>query len=194
MKELVDLFRLPQSAQPMFAMIAQGRACGHGITSELLDCLGQQDLTTVPHGEQPGQAVQGRGQVVAMAIWLGLAGVQGHAHAERLSRRPGFGQDGLLPGQRSRKGSGRCWEGGLQGITDRLEVHTSMSPDDLAEHVDMPRDGLRHGRAVVLPKRGAAFDIGEEKRHRPTWQVNHRHPQEGDSPGQLLTIPTTVHP
>ena len=48
-----------------------------------------------------------------------------------------------------------------------------MGLDGRVEQHKMPLDGGRHRRAVPLPERGAAFDVGEEESDSALRQLGH---------------------
>ena len=88
MQQLEDPLRLQQIAQPVLAQIAQLGSGGQGAAGQLLDRLGQEDLATVPGGQEPGQPVERSGQVVAPLVRHRLPGMQRHAHPQRTEDRP----------------------------------------------------------------------------------------------------------
>jgi hypothetical protein len=64
-------------------------------------------------------------------------------------------------------------EGRLHGIPNVLEEHTALRGHGLGQQGIMPRDSLRHDRALLLPGAGTAFNIGKEERDGSPWPRLH---------------------
>src|SRR3954464_11263062 len=114
--------------------------------------------------QQAGEPVERGGEIVASIIGRGLPDVERHAHVQRSWRvGPRPRQQGAL-GRDS--GSNSTWgggEGGLDGVTDGLEMNAAMLVDGGIEESQVVLDGSRHRDPVTLPVPGTAFNVGEEK-------------------------------
>jgi hypothetical protein len=130
---------------------------------QLLDRLRQEDLATLRHPKKPGEAVEGRREIVTM-LRMRFPGVQRHPHTQG-SRGvgPGFTPESALGSERCGEGIPSGGKGGLRAIPHRLVERASMILDCSTEEGKMPLDRCRHCCAVPLPERGAPLNVGEEK-------------------------------
>ena len=139
-----------------------------GAVGQLVDDQGgrgcrQQHLAAVAGGHDARGAVEGRPEVVALALG-GLAGVQAHAHAERPGLAPRLLHEA------------RC--AFRQALTpSTAESKTAMNPSPIvlttwprepstapAQDRVVALEGVLHGLLVLLPEPRAAFDVGEQER------------------------------
>ena len=74
---------------------------------------------------------------------------------------------GMLRGQRRLKCVGCSCEGSVKSITRRLDHMTAVPQDALPHQRVVTRKGNSHRLPVMLPKRRAAFDVGEKERYGP---------------------------
>ncbi|HSU83289.1 MAG TPA: hypothetical protein VLR69_12780 [Thermoanaerobaculia bacterium] len=81
MKQLVNRLWLEQIAQAVLAQVAQGRAWGEGVARQELDRRREENLLAMASGHQPGEAVEGGREVVAVLVWDGFSGMQRHPYA-----------------------------------------------------------------------------------------------------------------
>ena len=90
------------------------------------------------------------------------------------ARVPRFRPECLLGGQGGLQCIRRRGEDRVEGITDRFEDVAAVGVNRRAHNGVVPDEGLLHRRAVVLPARGAALDVGEQKRDGAGRQFGHR--------------------
>ena len=100
----------------MLAQVLQGIARGQRRGQDACR-IGQQDLLAGAGGKHPGQAIEGRREIVAV-LGCRLTGMDGHPHPQWLERTPVLLTQRDLRGDRrgNRVGNGR--EGGLRAIAD----------------------------------------------------------------------------
>jgi hypothetical protein len=123
------VFGLQQIAEPVLAEVAQCGPRWKRPAGELLDCLGQEDLTTMTCSKEPREPVEGCSQVVAVLVRVRLPGMQPHAHPKCPDLPPVLGKQRPLSIKGRGDGGGCRREGGLDGIPDRLEVGAAMRVD-----------------------------------------------------------------
>src|SRR6266508_2409513 len=138
------------------------------ITDGLLSRAREQSLTAMPGGQQPGDTVERRAEVVAVTQ-LDQAGVQRHSYAQLADLIPALSVEPALGGQ-------SAGEGCEEGITNGSKHHAIAGDDSLAENRIVAGQGDGHCLGVLFPQPGAALDIGEEQGDHSGWQIRHGSP------------------
>lgn len=87
--------------------------------------------------------------------------------AQRAEHAPVFGAEGALSRQGGRQRIRCAREGGVDAIPNHLENDPRIGGDRVAYQRIMAGKGGGHCLRVLLPQLRTAFDIGEEKGHRP---------------------------
>ena len=169
---LVDVLGFPQVAQLMLAEIAQVDVRRQEIADQQPCRFGEQDLPPRAGGEQAGQPVQSRREIIAVVRRAG-AGVQGHADLQGAQQAPVFVGQGALRLDRGEDAIERRGECGLDGVANGFEPKAMVRPYCLIEECEMPLGGGEHRRSVVFPTPGAALDVGQEEGDGAAWQLAH---------------------
>src|SRR5687767_2964784 len=108
------------------------------VAHELLHGLGEQDLSSMPCRQQPGQPIQGGGEVVTIQ-WRCFTDMQRHPDLQRTRRiKPWLILECALRGETGSKRRGGRRECRLRTITDRLVEHTPVSLDRGTEEEEVP--------------------------------------------------------
>ena len=169
--ELPDGLRLREVAE---AVPAEVEDCGirrQGVAGETGGGGRNERLPTVASGQESGQPIEARRQVVAARIGCRLAGMDRHPDGERRGRTPFFGRERPLAIQRGRDGAGRGREGGLGGIPDLLEHDPAVGVGGATEEDEVALDGGTRRLPVALPPSRAALDVREQERDRSPRQL-----------------------
>ena len=184
--ELKNVLDFAQIAQSMLAKVdeLEGHPGGREVPHQLPGGFGQQHLTTGAGCQEPGEAIERGGEVVAIVRCRG-AGVQRHAHRDRTERAPVFGDQGALGGNRGQHRVERRGKGGLNGIADGLEADAIVGADRLVEKREVALDGGAHRRRVLLPTPGAPLDVREQKGDGAAGKVAHGDRSSGIVPLRL---------
>ena len=166
---------LAQVAQTMLAEVddLQGHPGGREVPHQLPGRFGQQYLATGAGRQEPGQAIEGGGEVVAV-VWCRGAGVEGHADRDRTELAPVFGDQGALAGNRGQHRVERRGKGGLHRVADGFEADAIVGADRVVENCEVALDGGARRHRVLLPTPGATLDVREQERDRAARKVAHR--------------------
>lgn len=154
--KLVDVLGLQEIAPAMCAKVedvdlARQRRAGDGHSG-----FGEQGLIAVSDGEHAGEAVQSRGQVVAVA-GRGGPDVDRHAHAQRSEIAPVGSAQGMLAVDGRGDGVRDCRKRGLDGVADGLEEDAVVGGDRLAHEVEVALDRGPHRLLARFAAAGGAF-------------------------------------
>ena len=90
--ELERSLRSGQVPQAVLAEIDQRVLVRHRVAEEFLARQRHHNLTAVRRAHDPGRAVHGRAEIVAIALFGG-AGVQAHTHSELTGLTPCLGRE-----------------------------------------------------------------------------------------------------
>ena len=155
-------------AQTVFAEAARGKRPARNLDRRARG----EDLTAVGDGHHARGAVHRRTEVVT-GTFLGLAGVQAHAHDQWSRRSPRrIGESGLCSlGSRERVVRGR--EPRVEAVTRGLH-HVPVVGDDrrVDDLVVQSQRGL-HRVGMLLPQACGSLDVGEQERDRSRRQLDH---------------------
>src|SRR5829696_9344074 len=167
-----------QVAQSMLAEIdeLQWHPGGGEVPHELPGGFGQQYLTTGAGGQEPGEAIESGGEVVAI-VGCRSASVDCHADPNRTERAPVFGRQGALSGNGGQDCVECCRKGGLNSVADDLEADAIVGVDRFVKKREVAHDGSAHGHRVLLPTPGATLDVREQEGDRAAWKVAHGDPR-----------------
>ena len=160
--DLENVLGFAKIAQPVLAEVSQLHAVRQRVANQVAGGLGHDHLPASGRGQQPGQPVEGRSQVVALVRFRG-AGVERHPHGERPELAPILGHERPLRGDGGSQGVGSGGEGRLDGVADRLEPDAVVGGDGLVEQGEVALHRAEHGRCVLLPTPGAPLDVGEQE-------------------------------
>jgi hypothetical protein len=97
--------------------------------------------------------------------------MQGHAYSKWPGRTPHFTLERTLGFQRGRQRIRGTGKGRVEAIPSRVEDDTMSGSDRVAQDGIVAGKGIPHGRWVLFPQPGAAFNIGEEKGDRAGRQI-----------------------
>ena len=183
-RELEQVLRPLQVAQPVDPQVAQGGAGGQGVPRQDGGGRREEHLAPVAGGREAGAAVQGLPEVVP-ALHVHLPGVQPHPYPERARFAPGLGPERDLPRQGGGHRVPRAGERRVDGIPHRLEHHPLVALHRLPQEGVVAGGGLPVGGRVGRQQAGAALQVGEQERHRPRRQRRQRACPE--PPGQHLS-------
>ena len=114
-------------------------------------------------GKQARDAIDRRTEIVAVAL-VGIAAVNGHAHAQSVDRIPIFRAE-VVAGRR--RGGDRALDVGKRGaerVADGLENATAVRLDRGPHDRVVTAQRLLHRGAIDVPATRAALDVGKEKR------------------------------
>ena len=155
--ELKNVLDFAQIAQSMLAKIdeLEGHLRRGEVPHQLPGGFGQQNLTTCAGGQEPGEAIERGGEVVAVVRCCG-ASVQRHADPDRTEGAPVFGDQGALGGNRGQHRVERRGKGGLNGIADDLEADAIVSADRFVEKHEVALDGGAHRQPSPAPNAGCS--------------------------------------
>ena len=117
----------------------------------------------MPDRHQARDTIERWAKVVAIAE-LNHTGMQGHAYLKWPGRAPHFALERALGFQCSRQRVRGTGKGRVEAIPRRVEDDTIRGSDRVAHQGIVVGKGTPHGRLVLFPQPGAAFDIGEEDR------------------------------
>ena len=126
-------------------------------------------------GQQPGDPVQRRPEVVALAR-LGRAGVQGHADLDARGLRPGLRRERRRGRAGGRERVARGGERRAERVADGLEDAAVVPLDGFAQESVVASQCGPHRLGALLPEPGAALDVGEEEGDGSAREVRHRVP------------------
>ncbi len=129
------------------------------------DGLRNQDLPAVRGAGNARRTIDGTAEVVAIAD-LRDARVQSAAHLER--NPAGLADIGHAALQAERRGDRRrgVGEHRVQSIADHFHYATAVRLDLATAQGVVAGERIGHPRLFGLPKARAAFDVGEQERHR----------------------------
>ena len=125
------------------------------VPNESLDRCGEEGLPAMPGGEEPGDAVYRRAEVVAASL-LSRARVKRHASPDPAPPVPRLGEQRPLAGECRPECVGGGAKGRAEGITDRLENIASGSLDGTSQDLVVAKEGFVHRLGVSLPHSGGA--------------------------------------
>ena len=126
------------------------------------------------HREEPGEAVEGRAEVVAVAR-LDASRVHRHPHPDRDARRPRLFGERALRRDRRVQGGVAMLEPREEAVAHRLEHLAARRLDRAAQDRVMTNQRRGHRFGLPFPKAGAALDVaGEEGGEAVAWfRVEH---------------------
>ncbi len=119
-----------------------------------------ENLTAVAVFQHARDAIERGPKEIAVAQF-GIAGVHGHTHRQSADGIPRFVAEEALGGHGRCDGRTGRIEGRTERVPDCFEDRPSARLDRSANEGVVPPDGIRHGCAVPLPTRSAAFDVGK---------------------------------
>jgi hypothetical protein len=99
--------------------------------------------------------------------------VQRHPHPDRPNLAPRLGLQPALGVQGGREGIGGARERGMNAVARGLHHVAVVLDDRRSDEGVMAGKGDPHRLGVLLPARGAAFDVREQEGHRPARQLGH---------------------
>src|SRR4051794_4950909 len=105
----------------------------------------------MPGREETGETVERCREVIPSLIWRRVPRMHCHAHLKWTDGSPVFRNERSLPSQGCRHGLRRRWKGGLQGVTNRFEVDTTVGLDCRIQQGEVTIDGRSHRLPVALP-------------------------------------------
>ncbi len=133
--------------------------------------LGQEDLSSVRGGFDPGRRVDRRPEVVTVTF-VGLAEMQSHPHPQWRAG-PRHGRElalRRLSGVDRVGGTGECRGKRVTGGGEHVPLPRF---DGLTQDGVVPLEGGRHAVVILRPQPGRAFDVGEQERHCPRGKLRH---------------------
>ncbi len=180
-RNLVDMLRLGQIAQPHGTEVAQRDACGQALGDEIGHCLRQQYLAAV-RGAHDSRGTIDRSAKEVVGAALVDAGVQAAARAKgnafggfEIGKR-------LLQLQRGANGVERIVERSMHPVADHLHDGAAIVLDGRPRDAIVVRQRRPHSLGIELPQVGAALEVGEEKRRDRGRFVHARAGGLGDEP------------
>ena len=96
-----------------------------------------------------------------------------HPHPDGAVLSPGLGLESALGIPRRPDRVRSAHEHGVEGVAHRLDDVAVMLDDRGPHQGIMTSEGDAHRLGLVLPARGAAFDVREQERHCSAWQRDH---------------------
>lgn len=149
------------------AQIAQARNLGQAVLNQLVRGLREKDLTPMTGCADACRPVDIEADVASSAEG-GLAGVQSHAHPERLAHGPGVSGQAPLGSHRRRDSVSGPIENDKEGVARCI----NFLPVPLLEGAPQKPPLLQQHFGVLVTKllqqARRALDVAEEKRHRPS--------------------------
>ena len=170
MTQLRHPFGPGQISQLMRTQIGQPGVVRQPIGDQLLCRAGQHGLAAVRQVAQPGGAVDGRTDVVALVPQLHLAGMHADAQLDRCQCCP-LQRKGAV--HRVAGTGERHDEAVALALFDR--THPAVGGQQVGKSDVEPCDSVRHLRRLGLPQPRRAFDVGQQQRHRSGGKLAHEY-------------------
>src|SRR5579872_5118176 len=118
--------------------------------------------------QQARDTVHGGTKIISVTL-VRVAAVKRRANMQAIDTREIFLEQRALSFDGCTDGF-RCGsKGGAKCVSDGLEYVAAVRFNCGTHEPIVARDGGLHGLAVGFPTFGAAFDVGEQKRHRAGW-------------------------
>ena len=146
----------------MLAQVAQRNLRHDVVTHQLISRLCEENLPTVSGGHQARGSIERWAEVVDLAL-LGWAGVQPHPCPERANFAPRLGQERTLSLHCGGEGRVGCTKGGQETVAHGLDHVAQMRLNGAPQDGIVSGDRHLHRLGMLLPKLGAALDIGEKE-------------------------------
>jgi hypothetical protein len=125
-----------------------------------------QDLPAIRRVHHPSGAVDGRTEVVAIAL-VTLPGVKSHSHPQHQTLRPsGIRQSGLRLDRRAQRRVGPR-ERSREAVSPRGKHHATARADRRSQDRVVGCERRIHRIGLLVPADRRSLDIREEEGHRP---------------------------
>jgi len=172
MHQLVHLFRLAKILEAVRAEMTKRGVRRQGIGRKTGGHRREQRLPAMAERLKPRDAKQRRAEVVVAAL-LDCAGMQRNAHRDATDRSPFLHRQGAVRVKRGGDAIRGGGEGGIHGVTHRLEDCPCVTLDNVLEQFMVTGQGDAHRGAVPLQQLRAALDVAEQERDRSGRQLHH---------------------
>ena len=156
MDQLEDPLRLQQISQPVLAEVAKVGPGRKSATGQLLDGLGEENLSTISCRQEPREPIERGRKVVAACIRGGLPRMQRHPHPQWAELAPVLGQERALAGQGGPQRVFRGPKRRLGAVTNGLVEHPVVGGNQALQDGQLPIDACRmaggsRSQSAVLP-------------------------------------------
>ena len=163
--DLMNIFGTFEIFERVCTEIGEMRTARQLVANELCRHAGEQDLSAVTGCEQSRNAIDGRSEIVAVAL-VRRPGVNGNPHAHATDIREIRLRKRFLNGDGGAHRIVSAFEGDAECITYRFEDEAVTALDFTAYDRIVPPKCFPHRKRISFPPRRASLDIGEHKSNR----------------------------
>ena len=162
-----------EAREAMLAEVEQCKIVRQRFANEFCAQLRQHDLSAVGRRHQPAGAIERCSEIVAVAF-LGLAGVNADAAAQRTGCSPLFGRERASGHDCRGDGRGRLAEHGVPAVAHRLDHRAVVRFDRVSQHGVVAYKRRPHGVGMLLPETRRTLEVGEHEGHDARGQIRHQ--------------------